>query len=100
MDESNLIGNDNWQLDGKPPIALVDNLAKELCQDYDNFAFFKWYCLVINILGITRIEDIRDRCKDSKHKGQLFSRYAGEEAKQKVGLDRYQKLKGQYGRRP
>lgn len=98
MSEVNQTDNDNWQLLRKPPIEQVDELAKELCHEYDNFAFFRWYCLVINILGIERIKEIRSRCSDAKNKGALFSRYASEEAKRKVGLEAYQKLKGRYGK--
>lgn len=99
MSEVNQIANDEWQLNRKPPISKVDELAKELCQEYDNFAFFKWYCLVINTLGIDRVNQIRARCSDAKNKGQLFSRYAGEEAKAAIGLERYQKLRSKYGGR-
>ena len=97
MNEINQIANDNWQLDRKPSITDVDALAKELCAEYDNFAFFRWYCLVINILGLERISTIRARCSDAPNKGHLFSRIASEEAKKKVGIDRYKQLKSQYG---
>lgn len=98
MKALNRTADDEWQLNKRPPISKVDELAKELCKEYDNFAFFKWYCLVINTLGIDRVNEIRARCDDAKNKGQLFSRYAGEEAKAAIGLERYQKLKSSYGR--
>jgi len=97
MNEINQIANDNWQMGKKPSITEVDALAKKLCLEYDNFAFFRWYCLVINILGLDRVNEIQSRCSDASHKGPLFSRIASEEAKNKVGLDTYKQLKSRYG---
>jgi len=99
MNEINQIANDKWQMGKKPSITEVDFLAKELCLEYDNLAFFRWYCLVINILGLNRVREIQSRCSDSPKKGLLFSRIASEEAKNKVGLDTYRQLKGRYGTR-
>lgn len=97
MNESESTANDNWQLEEKLPISMVDNLANDLCKEYENRKYFRWYCLVINILGFDRIREIQARCKDSKYPAQLFSRIASEEAKAKVGLERYQRLRGRHG---
>lgn len=99
MNEINQTDNDKWQLNRKPSIAEVDKLAKELCTEYDNFGFYRWYCLVINVLGVQRAKDIQSRCSDAVNKGALFSRYASEEAKNKVGIDKYESLKSKYGSR-
>lgn len=97
MNEINQTANNKWQLNGKPPIVEVDKLAKELCQEYDNYGFYRWYCLVINTLGVERVRQIQARCSDATDKGALFSRYASEEAKKKVGIDKVEHLKSRYG---
>lgn len=94
-------GDDNWKLSHKPTFSEVEDLADILCKDYKNIKFRRWYCLVINILGIQRISDIRAMYSDIENKalaGKLFSVRASQEAKQKVGLAQYQHLKSKYGK--
>jgi hypothetical protein len=98
MNDSNQTANDKWQID-KLTIDTVDEKAKELCQLYNNFAFFKWYCIVVDILGIERIEVIQARCSDAKNPAALFSKLASQEAKKAIGLDKYEKLRAGYGKK-
>lgn len=89
------------QLHHKPSFADVELIANELCVEFNNIKFYEWYCLVINILGLERISIIRSRTSDMKDKekaAKLFSARASQEAKQKVGITKYQSLKSQYGR--
>lgn len=94
--------NDNYQLPQKPSFADVEDQALRLCVEYDNEKFFEWYCLVINILGLRRIAEIQSMYAEIETKelaAKLFSSRASQEAKRKIGIERYQHLKSQYGGR-
>lgn len=92
-----LTENDNRELE-KPPIHLVDELANKLCTDYSNHDFYKWYCKIINILGLKRVEEIQAMSSDAKYPGTLFSKRAQQEAINKVGQDRYKEMMRNYGK--
>ena len=57
-------------------VRLVDSLADELCHEYSNTDFRKWYCNIIYELGLPRVNEIRGRCRDAKQPGRLFSKLA------------------------
>lgn len=98
----NVTGDDNYQLPDKPNFGDVEDLALRLCSEYQNEKFFEWYCLVINILGLRRVADIRSmyaELKDKEKAAKLFSARASQEAKRKVGIEKYQHLKSEYGGR-
>jgi hypothetical protein len=97
MSDTNSTDNDNWQLGKKPTITQVDRLAKELCLEYDNLGFFRWYCRVINVLGVSRVKEIQARFSDTEGKAKLFSQLANEEVESKLGRDKYNELKKKYG---
>jgi hypothetical protein len=69
----------NQQLERKPSLQEVDDLANELCKQFRNFDFFRWYCKVIYTLGVDRVLILRARVSDSKLPGKLFSEYAKED---------------------
>lgn len=77
----NQSANDNSELNRKPTIKEVDDLAMELCQQFHNHEFFRWYCSAIWKLGITRILEIRGRVSDAKMPGHLFTKLLREELK-------------------
>jgi len=78
MNES---ANDKSELNRRPSIKEVDDLAMELCQEFNNHDFFRWYCSAIWKLGIGRILEIRGRVSDAKMPGHLFTKLMREELK-------------------
>lgn len=79
----NQMRNDSSELNRKPTIEQVDKLAAELCQEFNNHSYFKWYCTAIWKLGIDRISEIRGRVSDAKMPGHLFTKYVNEELKKR-----------------
>lgn len=73
------IGNDNWQLGKKTPIARVDALAEELVTQFDNRPYLKWYCVAIYDLGEERVRQIMGRVSDARLPGKLFTHYVNQE---------------------
>lgn len=59
-------------------LSEVDNLAQELCKDYNNPGFHKWYCKVIHTLGAKEVRNLRNRASDAKYPARLFSKMARE----------------------
>jgi hypothetical protein len=90
----NLTGNDNQQSVNKPSMKEVDDLARELCDLFNNHKYFKWYCDKIWKLGLPRIYEIKGRVEGAKLSGRLFTQYINEEIKRS---ELQQKLKGLYG---
>jgi hypothetical protein len=72
------IGNNNWQLGKKTPIARVDALAEELVTLFDNRAYIKWYYVAIYDLGEERIRQILGRVSDARFPGKLFTHYVNQ----------------------
>ncbi len=89
IDDLNLTDNSsNSQFEKKPTLQDVDELANTLCIEYANHAFYKWYCKVINVLGIQRVNEIRAMYSDTRQASHLFSRRASEEMKVKLARQR------------
>lgn len=89
IDDLNLTDNSsNSQFEKKPTLQDVDELANALCIEYANHAFYKWYCKVINVLGIQRVSEIRAMYSDTRQASHLFSRRASEEMKVKLARQR------------
>lgn len=59
-------------------ISEVEKLAQELCNEYGNARFFRWYCGVIYEFGVTTTEDLRARVQDATYPGKLFSKIVKE----------------------
>lgn len=57
----------------------VDDLALELCTQFNNHKYFRWYCSVIWKLGADRIQELRARVQDAKLPSRLFTKYVKEE---------------------
>lgn len=70
--------------DVKPSIGEVDALADELASRYENYSFIKWYCKVINTLGIQKTRELAERADESKSPGRLFSTLAKEAMQSKA----------------
>ena len=98
MSYTNRTGNDNSQLNNGTRFSVVDSLANELCSEYGNAKFYKWYCKVINVLGVERVLALRGMCSDAKQPGQLFSRRANQEMQTKLNKQRLDELKGNHGK--
>lgn len=98
MSYTNRTGNDNSQLNNGMPFSVVDSLANELCSEYGNAKFYKWYCKVINVLGVERVLALRGMCSDAKQPGQLFSRRANQELKEKQGKQKLDDFRNSYGK--
>lgn len=89
IDDLNLTDNSpNSQLARKQTLQDIDDLATALCIEYANHAFYKWYCKVINVLGIQRVNEIRAMYSDTRQARHLFSRRASEEMKVKLARQR------------
>lgn len=73
--------NDNWQLGRHTPVAVVDQLATELVQQFENDEYYKWYCASIYDLGVDRIQEIRGRISDARNPARLFSHYVNQDRK-------------------
>jgi hypothetical protein len=73
------IGNENWQLGKKTPIARVDELADSLAKEFTNQDYRMWYVVAIYDLGEQRILEIRARVSDAKFPGKLFTHYVNQE---------------------
>lgn len=86
----NETGNDNKQLSRKPSMEEVDDLAQELCKQFNNYGYFKWYCSIIWKLGIDRVKELQGRVRDAKLAGRLFTKYVEEDVRR---LESQQKLK-------
>ena len=54
-------------------ITEVERLANELCSEFSNAKFFKWYCGAIYEFGVPSIEQLRARVQDAEEPGKLFS---------------------------
>jgi len=59
----------------KPSLEKVDMLADELCSEYDNLGFRKWYCKVINDFGIERVVAWQENSRSGSTPAKLFSYY-------------------------
>jgi hypothetical protein len=70
--------------DPKPSIGEVDALANELANRYENHSFRRWYCKVINTLGIQKTRELAERADESKSPGRLFSTLAKEAMQSKA----------------
>jgi len=80
------LGND--QLSGaKPSLEKVDKLADELCSEYDNFGFRKWYCKVINDYGIERVTAWQENSRSGATPAKLFSYYVKQAREEKTNFD-------------
>lgn len=89
IDNLNPIDNyPNSQFEKKPTLQDVDDLATALCVEYENHNFYKWYCKVINTLGIQRVNEIRAMYSDTRQSRHLFSRRASEEMRAKLAKER------------
>lgn len=97
MSYTNQTENDNSQLNKKVPFSLVDSLANELCSEYGNAKFYKWYCKVINTLGVERVLALRGMCSDAKAPGQLFSKRANQEMSQRSAKSKLDEMRNGYG---
>lgn len=60
------------------PAYLADELSLELCAEYGNYEYRKWYLKVIYTYGISQIVDWKKRASDGKCPGKLFSTYIKE----------------------
>jgi len=69
----NEIGNENSELNKKPTVQQVDDLAHELCNKFSNHEYFKWYCSAIWKLGERRVRDLQARVSDAKDPARLFT---------------------------
>lgn len=87
------IGNDNQQLDKKYSMEDVDDLAKDLCTEFRNFDYFKWYCKAIWKLGIPRIQELRGRVQGAKLAGRLFTKYVKEDLQRIAGKEKLKDLR-------
>lgn len=89
IEDSNSTDNySNSQFEKRPTLQDIDELANALCVEYTNHAFYKWYCKVINILGVQRVNEIRAMYSDTRQARHLFSRRASEEMKAKIARQR------------
>ena len=88
----NETANDNNQSVRKCTMKEVDSLAAELCVQFSNHKYFRWYCSIIWKLGIDRIQELRGRVKDAKLPSRLFTMYANEELKQQQAQQRLRGL--------
>lgn len=93
MSEANPTDNYNSQFEPKPTLQEIDELAAKLCKEYSNYGFYKWYCRVINVLGVQRVKDIRAMYSDTRQARNLFSRRAKEEMQTKQGKKKLRELK-------
>lgn len=96
MNDKESTENYNSELERKPTLQEIDELAAELCKEYQNYPFYRWYCRVINVLGIKRVNTIRSMYKDTRQAKHLFSRRASEEMQAKLGQEKLQKIKASY----
>lgn len=92
----NQTGNDNQQLNSKYTMQEVDNLARELCTEFNNYPYFRWYCKAIWKLGIPRIQELRGRVQGAKLAGRLFTQYVKEDLKR---LEAEEKLRGLHAKK-
>lgn len=89
IDDSNLTDNySNSQFEKRPTLQDIDELANALCVEYSNHEFYKWYCKVINVLGMQRVNEIRAMYSDTRQARHLFSRRASEEMRIKIARQR------------
>ena len=79
MDNLNQIGNENQELNRKPSLQEVDDLAYELCNLFSNPKYFRWYCSIIYKLGIDRVFVLKAQVADAKLPGRLFTKYVKED---------------------
>lgn len=99
IDDSNPTDNyPNSQFEKKASLQDIDELANTLCTEYANHEFYKWYCKVINILGIQRVNEIRAMYSDTRQASHLFSRRASEEMKTKVARQRILEKRRDHGK--
>lgn len=98
MNDTNKIANDDRQLSKKPSELQIDQLAAQLCAEYGNDRFFKWYCKAIHKLGIRRINELRAMCQDAKKPGLLFSKRVNEEMQMKPSESKLDDFRSNYGK--
>lgn len=57
------------------PIGVVDTLASELANEYNNQAYRKWYCGILYEFGPAQVEEWRKRAAEGNEPAKLFSKY-------------------------
>jgi hypothetical protein len=57
------------------PIGTVDEIVEELCKEYSNPYYRRWYCGVIYEFGPSVVEEWRRRACEGKEPAKLFSKY-------------------------
>lgn len=77
----NEIGNENSELNKRPTVQQVDDLAGELCNQFSNHEYFKWYCSAIWKLGENRVRELKGRVSDAKDPARLFTKLLSEDLK-------------------
>lgn len=88
----------NSQVEPKPTLIEVDSLANEICTEYSNHDFYRWYCKVINVLGVRRVNEIRSMYRDARQARHLFSKRASEEMKVKLAQQKLINLRNNNGK--
>lgn len=97
---NNLIPTDNSQnseFEQTYTMQQKDDLAAELCTEYANYKFYKWYCKVINALGVRRVKEIRAMYSDTRQAKHLFSKRASEEMNAILVKEKLRDMKEKYG---
>ena len=77
----------------KVPMEVVDILAAELVEEYQNPDYHKWYCRIIYEFGPLQVEEWRQRAREGASPGKLFSAYVKSARLKKRSLS---KITGKY----
>jgi hypothetical protein len=77
----NKIENANSELNKRPTVQQVDDLAHELCTNLSNHDYFKWYCAAIWKLGEHRVRELSARVRDAKDPARLLTKLIKEDLK-------------------
>ena len=77
----NEIGNENSELNRRPTVQQVDDLARQLCNEFSNHEYFKWYCAAVWKLGENRVHELKARVSDAKDPARLFTKLLREDLK-------------------
>jgi hypothetical protein len=95
MSEKSLNETGNQQLERRPSLQEVDDLASELCDLFKNNEYFRWYCKIIYTLGIDRVLILKSRVSDAKLPGRLFTKYVKQDL---AKLEAQRKLRVAYAK--
>jgi hypothetical protein len=95
MSNKSLNETGNQQLERRPSLQEVDDLASELCDLFKNDKYFRWYCKIIYALGIDRVVILKSRVSDAKLPGRLFTKYVKQDL---AKLEAQRKLRVAYAK--